>query len=56
VPDRPGIAAAIFKAVAAEGIHVDMIVQNVSHDGRTDLSFTVPEATCPRSRGLLEAS
>ena len=42
VPDRPGIAASIFKAVAAEGIHVDMIVQNISHDGRTDLSFTIP--------------
>jgi len=44
VPDRPGIAAAIFKAIAAEGIHVDMIVQNVSHEGRTDLSFTLPRA------------
>jgi len=48
VPDRPGVAAAIFKAVAAEGINVDMIVQNVSHDGRTDLSFTVPRADLPR--------
>ena len=33
VPDKPGVAASIFKAVAAEGINVDMIVQNVSHDG-----------------------
>ena len=48
VPDRPGIAAAIFKAIAAEGIHVDMIVQNVSHDGRTDLSFTIPRGDLPR--------
>jgi len=48
VPDRPGIAAAIFKAIAAEGIHVDMIVQNVSHDGRTDLSFTIPRDDLPR--------
>jgi len=47
VPDRPGVAAAIFKAVAAEGINVDMIVQNVSHQGRTDLSFTVPRADLP---------
>ena len=56
VPDRPGIAASIFKAVAAEGIHVDMIVQNVSHDGRTDLSFTVPRADLPRVNAVLEAS
>ncbi len=54
VPDRPGIAAAIFKAVAAEGIHVDMIVQNVSHDGRTDLSFTIPRADLHRLDAVLE--
>jgi aspartate kinase len=53
VPDRPGIAAAIFKAVAAEGIHVDMIVQNVSHDGRTDLSFTLPRVDLPRVDAVL---
>ncbi|MGH2590560.1 MAG: aspartate kinase [Actinomycetota bacterium] len=55
VPDRPGIAASIFKAVAAEGISVDMIVQNVSHAGRTDLSFTVPRADLPRVDGVLQA-
>jgi aspartate kinase len=55
VPDRPGIAAAIFKAVAAEGIHVDMIVQNISHDGRTDLSFTIPRADVPRVNAVLES-
>ena len=54
VPDRPGIAAAIFKAVAAEGIHVDMIVQNISHDGRTDLSFTIPRADLHRLDAVLE--
>jgi aspartate kinase len=58
VPDRPGIAATIFKAVAAEGINVDMIVQNVSHDGRTDLSFTLARADLPRlevvMRGIVE--
>ena len=53
VPDRPGIAAAVFKAVAAEGIHVDMIVQNVSHEGRTDLSFTLPRADLPRVDSVL---
>jgi aspartate kinase len=54
VPDRPGIAASIFKAVAAEGIHVDMIVQNISHEGRTDLSFTIPRADLPRVHAVLE--
>ena len=55
VPDRPGIAASIFKAVAAEGIHVDMIVQNISHDGRTDLSFTVPRVDLPRVQAVLSS-
>jgi aspartate kinase len=54
VPDRPGIAAAIFKAVAAAGINVDMIVQNVSHAGVTDLSFTAPSAELPRLREALD--
>jgi aspartate kinase len=53
VPDRPGVAASIFKAVAAEGINVDMIVQNVSHDGRTDLSFTVPRVDLPRVESVV---
>jgi aspartate kinase len=44
VPDQPGVAARLFKAVAGEGVSVDMIVQNVSHEGATDLSFTVPVA------------
>jgi aspartate kinase len=44
VPDRPGVAAMLFKAVASAGVSVDMIVQNVSHDGATDLSFTAPIA------------
>jgi len=42
VPDRPGIAAQLFGAVAQENIVVDMIVQNISQDGTTDISFTVP--------------
>jgi aspartate kinase len=54
VPDRPGVAAAIFKSVAAEGVHVDMIVQNVSHEGRTDLSFTVPKDDLPRLVPVIE--
>jgi len=44
VPDRPGIAARIFKDVAKADINVDMIVQNVSRTGATDISFTVPAA------------
>jgi aspartate kinase len=44
VPDRPGVAAALFGSLAEAGINVDMIVQNVSHDGRTDISFTVPRS------------
>jgi aspartate kinase len=48
VPDRPGVAAAIFRAVADERINVDMIVQNVSHEGSTDMSFTAPRADLPR--------
>ncbi len=44
VPDEPGVAAMLFKAVAGVGVSVDMIVQNVSHEGATDLSFTAPSA------------
>jgi aspartate kinase len=54
VPDRPGVAATIFKAIAAEGINVDMIVQNVSHEGMTDMSFTVPREDLARLQGALE--
>ena len=54
VPDRPGVAATVFKAIAAEGLNIDMIVQNVSHDGATDLSFTAPREDLPKLRGLLE--
>ena len=43
VPDRPGIAAAIFRPLADAGVNVDMIVQNVSEEGRTDVSFTLPK-------------
>ena len=53
VPDKPGVAASIFKAIAADGINVDMIVQNVGHDGTTDLSFTAPREDVPRLRDVL---
>ncbi|NNN19647.1 MAG: aspartate kinase, partial [Acidimicrobiaceae bacterium] len=42
VPDRPGIAARIFREIANIGVNVDMIVQNTSSEGLTDISFTVP--------------
>jgi aspartate kinase len=54
VPDRPGVAATVFKAIAAEGISIDMIVQNVSHEGATDLSFTAPLVDLSKLHGLLE--
>jgi aspartate kinase len=44
VPDRPGISAALFEPLAEANVNVDMIVQNTSHDGTTDISFTMPKA------------
>ncbi|HSG06124.1 MAG TPA: aspartate kinase [Nitrospiria bacterium] len=49
VPDRPGIAARLFELIAEASILVDMIIQNVSHDGLTDISFTVPRADSKKS-------
>ena len=43
VPDQPGIAASLFRGLADRAINVDMIVQNTSQDGTTDISFTVPK-------------
>ena len=55
VPDRPGVAAAIFGPLAETSINVDMIVQNISEDGRaTDLTFTVTKADFDRATALLE--
>jgi aspartate kinase len=55
VPDRPGVAAAIFGPLADANINVDMIVQNVSADGSTtDLTFTVPSADYERARITIE--
>ena len=53
VPDRPGIAAAVFGALAQHSINVDMIVQNISADGTTDLTFTVGKADLPRVHATL---
>jgi aspartate kinase len=54
VPDKPGVAAEIFTALADENINVDMIVQNVGLDGTTDISFTLPLADGPKAMALLE--
>jgi aspartate kinase len=55
IPDQPGIAAAIFGPLADAGVNVDMIVQNVSEDGRrTDLTFTVSRSELSRSLDAIE--
>ena len=54
VPDQPGIAAAVFEPMAAAGVNVDMIVQNVSSRGVTDISFTVPADTAPLAMEVAE--
>jgi aspartate kinase len=54
VPDRPGIAAAVFGPLGESHINVDIIVQNVSHSGHTDLSFTLAESDLARARPILE--
>jgi aspartate kinase len=52
VPDQPGVAAALFEPMAAQGINVDMIVQNVSQEGTTDISFTVSKASVESARAI----
>ena len=54
VPDRPGIAYSIFKALGDAHIVVDMIVQNVSHQGYTDMSFTVNKADADRAEEIVK--
>ncbi len=52
VVDMPGIAAKIFREISKNGINVDTIVQNVSHKGYTDLSFTVPLADLGKAKSI----
>ena len=54
VPDRPGIAARLFRALADDSVNVDMIVQNVSTEGHTDISFTVPKDDVARTQKVVE--
>jgi aspartate kinase len=55
VPDKPGVAAGIFSALAASGTNVDMIVQNVSARGTTDMTFTLHQDDLPAARKVIEA-
>ena len=54
VADRPGIAAAIFMPLADAGVNVDMIVQNISEEGRTDMTFSCPTDQVKRAEAALE--
>ena len=56
VADRPGVAAAIFGPLAEAGVVVDMIVQNISEDGRTDMTFSLPVDDVSRARKALDAA
>jgi aspartate kinase len=53
VPDRPGISAALFEPLAQANVNVDMIVQNTSHDGTTDISFTMPKADMATAESIV---
>jgi aspartate kinase len=52
--DKPGIAADIFKTLSEESIVVDMIIQNISHDGKANISFTVPQSELERCKATME--
>jgi aspartate kinase len=54
VPDRPGIAARVFRELAAAGVNIDMIVQNVSQNGEATISFTLPKTDVPAANPILE--
>ena len=54
VPDRPGVAAKLFRPLADANLVVDMIEQNVSTDGSTDISFTVPKSDLSRTMEVVE--
>ncbi len=56
VPDRPGIAAGMFRSLAEAGVNVDMIVQNISEAGVTDISFTCPHDEAEQASSICEAS
>ncbi len=53
VPDRPGVSAKVFRPLADANVNVDMIVQNTSKDGTTDISFTVPKADMASAESIV---
>ena len=55
VPDRPGIAAKVFRDLARAGVNIDMIVQNVSQDGAATITFTLPKTDLPIAEPILDA-
>ena len=55
VPDQPGVAARVFRSLADAGANIDMIVQNVSEHGLTDISFTLPKTDLPIADPILDA-
>ncbi|MEO0401872.1 MAG: aspartate kinase [Pseudomonadota bacterium] len=56
VADRPGIAATIFSALSDAGVNVDMIVQNISEEGRTDMTFSCPTDQVARAEQAMDAA
>jgi aspartate kinase len=54
VPDRPGVATAVFGPLSASNVNVDMIVQNISAEGTTDMTFTIGRTDLPRVIDILE--
>lgn len=54
VPDVPGMAAAVFGPLSQKGILVDMIVQNTSQDGHTDMTFTIPRKDLPQTLEIMD--
>lgn len=55
VPDRPGVAARIFRELAGASINIDMIIQNISAQGQTDISFTVPAEDLAKTKKLMKS-
>src|ERR1041385_6085720 len=55
VPDRPGIAATVFRALARAGVNIDMIVQNVSQNGEATISFTLPKTDLDVAEPILDS-
>jgi aspartate kinase len=55
-PDQPGVAARVFRALADAGVNIDMIVQNVSEDGATSITFTLPKTDLPVAEPIIEAT